>query len=154
VIQMHKDVTVNETEYRVGRMKAHVGAWIISLLRGKTQASAARRGAEPVGEVEPIVEEKELSGEEKRKRFEEGLMATTVYLIGQFSFDEMRQVQDLCLEQCARYEEIGGKAVPMPILAGPGRWAISELEYDGPTVLSLTRECLAFNIAPFFTGSR
>lgn len=145
MIQMHKDVTVNETEYRVGRMKAHVGAWIISLLRGKTQASAVRRAAEPVGEVE--------ESDARKPSFEEGLMATTVYLIGQFTFDEMRQVQDLCLEQCARYEEIGGKAVPMPILAGPGRWAISELEYDGPTVLSLTRECLAFNIAPFFTGA-
>lgn len=146
MIQMHKDVTVGETEYRVGRMKAHVGAWIISLLRGKTQASAARRAAEPVGEVEAV--------DLPKPSFEEGLMATTVYLIGQFSFDEMRQVQDLCLEQCARYEEIGGKHIPMPILAGPGRWAISELEYDGPAVLSLTRECLAFNIAPFFTGSR
>lgn len=153
MIQMHKDVTVGGQEFRVGRMKAHVGSWIISVLRSKTQASAILRTSEPAGAVEPIETAEEKTPEEKKRFFEEGLMATTVYLIGQFSFDEMRSVQDLCLERCAKYEEINGQMVPMPILAGPGRWAFPELEYDGPAVLELTRECLAFNIAPFFTGA-
>ena len=141
MIQMSKDVTIGEHEYKVGRLKAHAGAWIISLLRGKAQASGLKRA-----EASP-----EPAKDAPQPSFEEGLMATTVYLIGQLSFEEMKAVQDLCLEQCAQYEAIGGKQIPMPILAGPGRWAIADLEYDGPTVLSLTRECLAFNIAPFFT---
>lgn len=144
MIQMHKDVTVGGVDYRVGRMKAHVGAWIMSVLRSKMQGVATATDADAAP----------AEGERPQSSFEEGLMATTVFLIGTLSFDEMAKVQGLCLERCDMYERIGDKApVPMPILSGPGRWTHADMEYDGPTVLSLARECLAFNIAPFFTGA-
>jgi hypothetical protein len=63
------------------------------------------------------------------------------------SEQEFANVQDHCLAVCSRYEPTSG--VPMPIMAGPGKFAIKELEYDMATVTKLQGHAMSFNFDPF-----
>ena len=82
-----------------------------------------------------------------------GYMLSAQFLAEQLTRSEYSEMQSLCLSVCGRYSNKTGSSISMPILLPNGAWAIPELEYDGPTVLQLTKETLAFNIAPFFPAA-
>jgi len=60
---------------------------------------------------------------------------------------DFANVQDHCLAVCKRYEPTSN--VPMPVMAGPGKFAIAELEYDMATVTKLQGHAMSFNFDDF-----
>jgi hypothetical protein len=140
---MHKDITIGEQQYRVGQMRAADGSWIFSTFVKRyrefkmANPSESTEETESTEAVDPSV----------------GFAMTAAFLTEQLSREELAEVQRLCLASCGRYSSKTGTLISMPILHSDGRYAIPELEYDGPTVLALTKESLAFNIAPFFPAA-
>jgi hypothetical protein len=119
----YKDTTINGVKYRLGRMSAGDGSWIALLLTEKI-----------------------------RKAREQVMITTAIFLVAQLSRKELKDVQAVCLESCSVIELMASAEVPFPIMED-GIWKRRELEFDGPTVLQLTKESLAFNVSPFFSGT-
>jgi len=142
----HKDIQIGESSYRVGRMKAADGSWIAT-----TFAKRYREYREANPFPEPVID---LNAEPSEPvPAELGYLLSAQFLAEQLSRTEFTEMQSLCLSVCGRYSVKTGTPIPMPILFPNSSWAIPELEYDGPTILQLTKESLAFNIAPFFPGA-
>jgi hypothetical protein len=140
----HKDIQIGEFSYRVGRMKAADGSWIATTFAKRYREY---REANPFPEPDPNAAPSEPVPAEL------GYMLSAQFLAEQLSRSEFSEMQSLCISACSRYSNKTGTQVPMPIFLPNGAWAIPELEYDGPTILQLTKETLAFNIAPFFPGA-
>jgi hypothetical protein len=62
--------------------------------------------------------------------------------------DEFRSIQNRCLAVCCRYVE----DMPVPVTAGPGKFALDDLQHDHGTVLALTIHAQKFNFDPFLPG--
>lgn len=153
-MKMHKDVEVGGQRYKIGRLPAKDGSWIIVMLQAKMRAQRA---------LSVQVEQPELGGpspeseEQVRTKaqdltMEEGMLMTATFLIAQLDRESLEQIMYMCLAYVKHYEEVAGQLCEMPVMVGGDRWAIAELEYDGPSVLELTKQSLAFNIAPFMTA--
>ena len=140
----HKDIQIGEFSYRIGRMKASDGSWIAMTF--------AKRYRE-YREANPFPENESNAAPSDPVPAELGYMLSAQFLAEQLSRAEFLEMQMLCLSVCGRYSDKTGTLIPMPILLPNSAWAIPELEYDGPTILQLTKETLAFNIAPFFPGA-
>jgi hypothetical protein len=140
----HKDVQIGESSYRIGRMKAADGSWIATTFAKRYREY---REANPFPESDPNAEPTTPVPAEL------GYMLSAQFLAEQLSRTEYTEMQTLCLSVCGRYSNKTGSPLSLPILLPNGAWAIPELEYDGPTILQLTKETLAFNIAPFFPGA-
>ena len=158
----HKDVTVEGTAYQIARISAADGNWILGRWTEKWQersVQAARSAPQSAPhDAEGIATAPEGAAEPTRGNVaapthEEGALAMASFLIARLSREELATVQEICLLRCSRYEEAAGRQVPMPIMVGPGRWAVADLEYNGPVVLRLMQESVAFNIAPYFIGA-
>jgi hypothetical protein len=143
--QAFKDVLINGQQYRIGLLKAADGSWIKMVftrryreyMETQEPQPAPDPSAPPAPQVDP----------------ELGFAMTAGFIIEHLSRAEMAEVQALCLSVCGRYDSRLGSPIAKPILFPDGRWAIPELEYDAPTVLELTQNCIAFNIAPFFPAA-
>ena len=140
----HKDIQIGETIYRVGRMKAADGSWIATTFAKRYREY---REANPFPEPDPNAPPADPVPVEL------GYMLSAQFLAEQLTRSEYSEMQSLCLSVCGRYSNKTGSPIPMPIMLSNSTWAIPELEYDGPTVLQLTKETLAFNIAPFFPAA-
>ena len=140
----HKDIQIGESTYRVGRMKAADGSWIATTFAKRYREY---REANPFPEPDPNAAPADPVPAEL------GYMLSAQFLAEQLTRSEYLEMQSLCLSACGRYSNKTGSPIPMPIMLSNSTWAIPELEYDGPTVLQLTKETLAFNIAPFFPAA-
>lgn len=147
----HKDVTIGAFDYRVGQMKAADGSWIYSLfVKRYREFRIAQMQESPTTTEETPASD---SPAPAMPTPEVGFRMSAEFLIEQLSRAELAEVQAMCLESCGRYNDASGTAKSYPILMSDGRYAIPELERDGPTVLELTKESIAFNIAPYFPGA-
>ena len=146
-----KTVTIHGADYLVGLLSAFDGNWILGRWtekwgEGRAAAAAAAAHSAPQPDGGAQVPPKAARGPER----DEAMLAMASFLIPKLTRDELRVVQDICLCSCSRFEEVNGRQVAMPIMAGPGVFAVAELERNAPVVLELMRQSIAFNIAPFF----
>lgn len=141
-----KSVAINGVEYRVGRLKAQDGGWVTVMLTSKMREQAEREQAAATSKRKAKTKEEESA---PPLSYEDGMMMTAAFLIAQLGRAELAEVQAMCLARCFQRQEQAGTLVDMPVYQD-GRWLVTELEYDAPTVLELTKHSLAFNIAPFF----
>jgi hypothetical protein len=139
--QDHKDITIGEHQYKIGQLKAADGSWIYSTFVKRYRAYR---------EAQPPASEEAQTAEVPQ---EIGFAMTAQFLVEQLTREEVTEVQRLCLLACGRYSGRTGTPIAMPIIRDDGRYAIPDLEFDGPTVYKLTQESIAFNIAPFFPGA-
>lgn len=147
----HKDVTIGVSDYRVGQMKAADGSWIYSLfVKRYREFRLAQMQEAPAVVAQPLAVDAPVP---EVPTPEVGFRMSAEFLIEQLSRTELAEVQTLCLESCGRYNDATGTPKSYPILMADKRFAIPELERDGPTVLELTKESIAFNIAPYFPGA-
>jgi hypothetical protein len=146
-----KDVTINERTYQIGRISAIDGAWILGRWTEKWAHARAQMITQGVTSGQPDPQwNPEAAAKAPTPKREDATLAMAAFLIPKLSRAELAEIQPLCLSRCSRYEEAAGRQMPMPIMTPNGTWAVAELEYDGPTVMRLLQESIAFNIAPYF----
>ena len=146
----YKDVPIRGAKYRIDRMTAADGAWLLALF---TERYSARKALEGAGKIQREPTEAEIEAAEKaQKAIDPDARALMManFLLTQLKRAEIAEVQLACLSVCSKYEDKTGTVLPMPLLDGT-RFLYPELERDGPTVLELTREVLAFNLSPYFS---
>ena len=143
----HKDLTIGENQYRIGKLSAADGSWIFTTF---VKRYRAYREAQPL-QFEAPADNPGIDTAQVAPEVGFGLTAS--FLMEQLSREETKEIQSICLGSCGRYSVKTGSPVAMPILLPSGAFAIPELAQDGPAVLELTKECIAFNIAPFFPGA-
>ena len=138
-----KDTTIGDNQYRIGQLKAADGGWIFSTF---VKRYRAYKEAQPDTEAQQEIVAAPVDPEV-------GFAVTAAFLVEQLGRGELAEVQTLCLGVCGRYDSRLGSPIAKPILFADGRYAIPDLEFDAPTVLELTKQCIAFNIAPFFPAA-
>ncbi len=150
-----KDVTIGEHQYRVGRLTAVDGSWIFTTFvqRYRAFTDAHLEGSASRAEDGRFAEDPKPAIDTAGVDPEQGFAMTAQFLIEQLTRAELAEVQTICLGSCGRYSDRTGTRVAMPIIFGDGRYAIPDLEYDGPAILELTKAAIAFNIAPYFPGA-
>lgn len=121
-LEDHKDVTIGEHTYRVGRMLATTGSWIVAQIVTKIL---------PFGMDEKVTGNSDLPKE--RSEMTEA---------------EFRNIQNHCLAVIGRYETVGNIPTAIPILVRGE--IIHDLRTDVVGVLQLTVHALIFNLSPFF----
>ena len=139
----HKDITIGDQQYRIGQMTAADGSWI--------RLTFVKRYRAYLATITPT--DQEAASEAPTITPEQGFAMTANFLLEQLTREELAEVQRMSLAVCGRYSVKTGTPIAMPIFMSDGRYAIPDLEFDGPTVLQLTQETVAFNIAPFFTAA-
>jgi hypothetical protein len=142
-----KNLTIGDAEYRIGKLKAADGSWIYMTSRRKYQEYLALNPSPAQEETE---QSKAFALLPEETRNEMGAAMSAEFMAQYLSRTELAEVQRICLGVCGRYSDRTGSPVAMPIMREDGRWAIPELETNGPAVLELTKQCIAFNIAPYF----
>ena len=138
-----KDTTIGDNQYRVGQLKAADGGWIFSTF---VKRYRAYKEAQPDTEAQPETIAAPVDPEV-------GFAVTAAFLVEQLGRGELAEIQALCLGVCGRYDSRLGSPIAKPILFADGRYAIPDLEFDAPAVLELTKQCIAFNISPFFPAA-
>lgn len=146
-----KDVTIGEHQYRVGRLKAADGSWIFTTFvqRYRAFTDAQLQAAKPAAdefEEKPAIAVPDVNPEI-------GFAMTAQFLVEQLTRAELAEVETICISSCGRYSDRTGTRVALPIIFPDGRYAIPDLEFDGPAILELTKAAIAFNIAPYFPGA-
>jgi hypothetical protein len=144
----HKDVTVSGKTYRISRLRADEGGWIVVTLTTKMrEAREKEAAAAPKSKKKSVAKTpEEVADEPPGLTHEEGMLMTATFLISQLSRTELSEVQTMCLQRVSYEEGI----TFYPVLIDGTRWTSEELEWDGPAILELTKQVLAFNIAPYF----
>lgn len=142
----YKDTTIGDNQYRIGLLKAADGGWIFSTFVKRYRAykeanPEPEQVIDPNAPIPPPIDP------------EVGFAVTAAFLVEQLGRGELAEVQTLCLSVCGRYDSRLGSPIAKPVLFADGRYAIPELEFDAPAVLELTKQCIAFNIAPFFPAA-
>jgi hypothetical protein len=145
----HKDVTYNETRYRIGLLTAADGSWI------------SREFAEKFAEKQRIeVERRAATGqqtiEDESKAYpelpiEQRAAAMATFLMSQLDRSKTAEVFAVASLAISVLENHQGTEVPIPIIVN-GKYLPAELEYDS-VLLDLVREVVALRIATFFSGS-
>jgi hypothetical protein len=128
-------------------MKSADGSWIYSTSKRKYQEYLT---ANPQPATEETEQSKAFALLPQETRNELGAAMSAEFMTQFLSRTELAEVQRICLGVCGRYSDRTGTLLAMPILMPSGSFAIPELENDGPAVLELTKQAIAFNIAPFF----
>lgn len=141
-----KDVTIGVRNFRVTRMTAMIGSWVLNILL--SAAFKAQSGGESDSSSVESASFKSLSEIEKA---DASISAMWITAGSEISEENYAKIQRQCLRTCSMY--IAESAPPIPLLATDGRWAIAELEQDIKTINDLIQETLRFNLAPFFTES-
>jgi len=145
-----KDLTLGDQQYRIGKLKAADGSWIYMTSKRKYQEFLA---ANPQQTPTDTAQSEAFAALPQETRNEMGAAMSAEFMAQYLSRTELAEVQRICLAVCGRYSDRTGTPIAMPILMQDGRFAIAELENDGPVILELTKQCIAFNITPFFTAA-
>lgn len=154
-----KDVPVADVMYRIGRLTAADGGWISVMLtekvRSAREAEARAMLATPTtaNRVEAPAPE-QVAGSAApaipQMSLDDGMLMTATFLISKLNRTELADVQMMCVQACSKMEAVADTMQPMPLIVNGNQWVDPEMEYDGPTVLELTKQVLAFNIVRFF----
>jgi len=144
-----KDVTLGENQYRIGKLKAADGAWIYMTSKRKYQEYLALNPQTSTA-TEETDQSKAFAELDEKTRNELGAAMSAEFMTQYLSRTELADVQSICLSVCGQYSNRTGTPIAYPIKREDGRWAIPDLESNGPVILELTKQCIAFNIAPFF----
>ena len=121
-----KDVQLGDYRYRISRIEARTGSWMLAEILTKMLPGGME---EQIGATNMAPARKEMT---KREFFE---------------------IQNECLRVCARINTTGSQEVPEPVLRMNGNLNFPDLEKDVVTVTALTVHALVFNFSPFFDGS-
>lgn len=150
-----KDITIGEHQYRIGRLRAADGSWIFTTFvqRYRAFTDAQQQAAKAQQPDDRFESDPKPAIDTTNVDPEVGFAMTAQFLIEQLSRAELAEVESICLGSCGRYSDRTGTRVALPILFGDGRYAVPDLEYDGPAILELTKAAIAFNIAPYFPGA-
>jgi hypothetical protein len=141
-----KEITIKEQNYRICKLSAKSGSWLLMQLMGKMikiMEELANTGS-PNPEVNNVLEQ-------DKNKAEESAHAAIQFMLMNLEEDTFAKVQNHALSVCYRLENAGSVPVPMPVIMNDGRFAIKELEFDIETVMSLTSQSLFANLAPFFS---
>lgn len=154
-----KDVPVADAMYRVGRLTAADGSWVSVMLtdRLRTQREAEAKAilATPTTANQPEPPAPDAVTDPAAQKIaglsmEEGMLMTASFLVSKLTRSELAEVQMMCMQVCSKMEPVGETMQPMPLIINGNQWVDAEMEYDGATVLTLTKHTLAFNIVRFF----
>jgi hypothetical protein len=118
------DAVFGTNKYRISRLGAMDGSWILAQIFTKVLPSG----------------------------MESGLVGATAMPGNRsdMSENEFRNIQTHCLRVCARHGTLGDSPTLEPVLRNDGRFSFPDLEKDLPTVLGLTVSSLMFSLSPFF----
>lgn len=144
----HKDTTIGGNSYRIGLLKASDGSWIYSSFVKRYRDYVMAEAAKPT--AAPAEDNGEEAAAPPTPPREVGFYLSACFLVEQLNRTELAEMETLCLGSCCRYNGATGTLIALPLLMSDGRLAIKDLEYDGATTLELTKQTIAFNIAPFF----
>lgn len=144
-----KDIVLAGNTYRIGRLKASDGSWIFTTFTARYREYVL---AHPPQEKPENYTEDRIPTQLETVNIspEDGFMMTAQFLLENVNRAETEEIQKLCLHKCFQYGDRSGEMLPMPILFPDGRFAIASLEYQGSVVFELTKQCIAFNVAPYF----
>lgn len=135
-----KDVSIGETTYSVGLLPAAEGAWIYTTFVARYRALASPGSKPEESTAEPTPVDMDVVS-----------MGAASFMVDAMSREELRETMQFCLAVCGRYTSATGTNVALPVLMPNGKFALPDMEFDGPVCRRLLLECLAFNIAPYFT---
>jgi hypothetical protein len=138
-----KDVNLGVNRYRIARMNASTGSWLLFKLLDslrKIMADTSQDGQQSA---------QEEIGPEQREQAANALIQGMLMTLDKGLFD---QVQREALNVVGQYTAIGEKEVVLPVMMANGTVAIPALKNDIVTIVQLTSHALYFNLSPFFLG--
>lgn len=139
--EMFKDLEVAGKRYRLDRMTATMGAWILNVLITATMKSNNDNNSSSSSE-----EDKSLDEMPAQERSDGTVSVMWMVAATALSEEVYARIQSHCLKQCSQF--LGEQ--PTPIMMKDGRWVAKELETDMSAVNTLVLEVLKFNIGGFF----
>lgn len=116
------DVEVEGHQYRISRLNAEDGGWV---LRMQMQSIGAGR-------------------------LTEGVMPNA--LAGGLSETEWRRMRQLLLSVVCRHKVVGEAEIWEPLVNAAGRYNFPDLAYDAVSLEALAMHSQVFNMKPFFAG--
>jgi septum formation topological specificity factor MinE len=137
-----KDVTLGVSRYRISRMNASTGSWLLFKLLDSLRKIMADGSQDTQSAPQEI-------GTEQREQAANALIQGMLMTLDKGLFD---QVQREALNVVGQYTAIGEKEVVLPVLMANGTVAIPELRNDIVSIVQLTSQSLYFNLSPFFLG--
>jgi septum formation topological specificity factor MinE len=137
-----KDVTLGVSRYRIARMNASTGSWLLFKLLDSLRKIMADGSQDTQSAPQEI-------GTEQREQAANALIQGMLMTLDKGLFD---QVQREALNVVGQYTAIGEKEVVLPVLMANGTVAIPELRNDIVSIVQLTSQSLYFNLSPFFLG--
>jgi septum formation topological specificity factor MinE len=137
-----KDVTLGVSRYRISRMNASTGSWLLFKLLDSLRKIMADGSQDMQSAPQEI-------GTEQREQAANALIQGMLMTLDKGLFD---QVQREALNVVGQYTAIGEKEVVLPVLMANGTVAIPELRNDIVSIVQLTSQSLYFNLSPFFLG--
>lgn len=124
-MEEYKDIQIGEFKYRIYRLTARNGSWIVAQIATKILPSGM-----------------------------EGMLGVSSQLPAnrqEMTESEFHNIQDHCLRVCSRHDLIGEQPTYTVVLRGDGRFSFPDLEFDALTVVTLTVHALLFSCGPFFS---
>jgi septum formation topological specificity factor MinE len=137
-----KDVALGVSRYRISRMNASTGSWLLFKLLDSLRKIMADGSQDTQSAPQEI-------GTEQREQAANALIQGMLMTLDKGLFD---QVQREALNVVGQYTAIGEKEVVLPVLMANGTVAIPELRNDIVSIVQLTSQSLYFNLSPFFLG--
>jgi septum formation topological specificity factor MinE len=137
-----KDVTLGVSRYRISRMNASTGSWLLFKLLDSLRKIMTDGSQDTQSAPQEI-------GTEQREQAANALIQGMLMTLDKGLFD---QVQREALNVVGQYTAIGEKEVVLPVLMANGTVAIPELRNDIVSIVQLTSQSLYFNLSPFFLG--
>ncbi len=154
-MQVIKDVTIGTANYRIAKMSAKTGSWLLMLLMGKMLKVMQENKPDSNQQQEAQLPEKEQTEAEKLAEQEAAASAAISFMLMNLDEATYAKVQSAALNCCMLLQVNGaGIAAPIPIVMYDGQFAVKELEYDIETVLQLMSKALFLNLSPFFTSGK
>lgn len=154
----HKDVPVRGHMYRLNRLEPSDGVWLVSIFTNALRNARAKGmttlgdpvSTQQLGDSEP---EADPSDEKQMKLREEGMLMTAAFIISSLDRRLTKEVMEMCLQKVDRLEHPDGSPVAhaMPIMSGAAH-AYEDLANNGPALLELTKQAIAFDIVPFLVA--
>lgn len=141
---LEKIVTIEDKTYRVRKMNALVGSFVMKQLFGKLIPM--------LSEGQKLMEAIENAGEEDGS-LDDGkavgiALASLPTILDRISEEDIQTL----MQKALNYTDVQLPAGWCQIMTGD-YFSYPELEYDLQTCLALTVQCLAFNASGFFGGS-
>ncbi len=97
-----KNITIGESEYRIGLLKAADGSWIYGTSKRKYQEYLA---ANPQPAQEDTEQSKAFAELPEATRNQLGAAMSAEFMMQYLSRTELAEVQSICIKVCGRYSD-------------------------------------------------